>query len=590
MGKKRERPAILVKETARLYFRQVKKYKLTFFIALFCIPLGVLAIDTLLPYFAGQAIGALTQDGKAAALQMTLYAAVAGGAGALFNFFGFQALLRHESHVTKSLIQQTFLSIIRKDIAFFNNHKTGSMTSNFINFVHAHIQLQDLLLIRTLGFVIGVGSGLIILALNVWPLALLLASFLILLIIQIRWSMKHREVWRTRRRKIRSEIHGTIADAITNNLVVKTFARESSEFDTINTLSTSYQNVFRKDYLFFSAEGSLRVFFMSVVQVVTVLLSVIFVSGGQMNIAIAIFVIAYMQRIGSQLFTLGEMINGYDQAFLDAQPMTEMLLLADNVNDKPNAHKLHDVSGSVKFNDVTYRYPDGTTDVLHNIDLAIPVGQKIGLVGQSGAGKTTIVQLLLRFNDVADGAIMIDNYDIRDISQQSLRENIAYVPQEPMLFHRSLRENIAYGKPGASDEEIVAAAKRANAWEFIIDLPNGLDTTVGERGVKLSGGQRQRIAIARAILKDAPILVLDEATSALDSESEKLIQASLETLMENRTSIVIAHRLSTIAKLDRIIVLGKGRIIEDGTHGQLLKRGGMYAKLWSHQSGGFINE
>jgi ATP-binding cassette subfamily B protein len=212
------------------------------------------------------------------------------------------------------------------------------------------------------------------------------------------------------------------------------------------------------------------------------------------------------------------------------------------------------------------------------------------VVGHSGSGKTTLTRLLLRFSDIESGAIMIDGQDIGNVTQKSLRESIAYVPQEPMLFHRSLRENIAYGKPNATMKEITAAAEKANALEFIKKLPDGFETTVGERGVKLSGGQRQRIAIARAILKDAPILVLDEATSALDSDSEKLIQDALSKLMKGRTSIVVAHRLSTIAKLDRIIVLEDGQIAEQGSHDELLKQKGTYAKLWAHQSGGFIEE
>ena len=224
------------------------------------------------------------------------------------------------------------------------------------------------------------------------------------------------------------------------------------------------------------------------------------------------------------------------------------------------------------------------------MSLSIAGGERIGLAGLSGGGKTTLTKLLLRFADSNKGTITIDGQDITKVSQHSLRENIAYVPQEPYLFHRSLRENIAYGRQDATDQEIYTAIDQANARDFVDTLPDGLNTVVGERGVKLSGGQRQRIAIARAILKDAPILILDEATSALDSESEKLIQDALETLMSNKTSIVVAHRLSTIARLDRIIVLENGKIIEDGSHGKLLKEQGVYAKLWSHQSGGFIEE
>jgi len=251
---------------------------------------------------------------------------------------------------------------------------------------------------------------------------------------------------------------------------------------------------------------------------------------------------------------------------------------------------LHVEKGTIIFDGMSFTHGEKTDPLFTHFSLTIPAGQKVGLVGHSGAGKSTVASLLLRFIDIDMGTITIDGQDIATVTQKSLHKSIAYVPQEPLLFHRSLRDNIAYGKQEATDKEIVQAAKQANALEFISDLPLGFDTLVGERGIKLSGGQRQRIAIARAILKDAPVLVLDEATSALDSESEVLIQDALSKLMKGRTSIVIAHRLSTIAKLDRIVVLENGRVIEDGSHSQLLTKGGTYAKLWSHQSGGFIEE
>lgn len=579
------------RETVRLYWQQAKKYKTSFFLALFSVPIGALLIDIALPYFASQAIGSVLNEGTRTAYNFVLLAAIAGLIGAILNYVGFQSLVRHEANVTRALVTSTFESIVHKDSSFFADRKTGAMTSNFINFVHAHVALQDLLIIRTLGFVISIGTGLVLLATHVWQLSALLFIFLVLLCFQVRWSIKRRETWRKSRRKIRSDMHGNIADAITNNLIVRTFAKERSEYATIKRQATAYHDMYRKDIGFVSTEGSIRVLIMSTVQIITIALCVYFVSEQDMSIGIAIFVIAYMQRIGSQLFTLGEMLNGYDQALLDAQPMTEMLLSTNQVADRPNAHQLSSASsGDIRLDSVSYRYSDGTADVLSDISITIPSGQKVGLVGHSGAGKSTIVQLLLRFSDVTAGSITVSGHDIRDITQTSLRENIAYVPQEPLLFHRSLRENIAYGKSDATDDEIILAATQANAWEFISKLSNGLDTAVGERGVKLSGGQRQRIAIARAILKDAPILVLDEATSALDSESEKLIQQSLDTLMQGRTSIVIAHRLSTIARLDRIIVLDNGRVVEDGSHTELLARGGKYASLWHHQSGGFIEE
>lgn len=270
--------------------------------------------------------------------------------------------------------------------------------------------------------------------------------------------------------------------------------------------------------------------------------------------------------------------------------MVGILSTESSVKDTDNATELVVPNGRVAFSDVRFMHDGAEVSIFDGFSIDIAPGQRVGLVGHSGSGKTTFTRLLLRFNDIDDGSISIDGTDIATVTQQSLRSAIAYVPQEPLLFHRSLRDNIAYGNPTASMKDIERAARLANAFDFIQTLPKKFDTLVGERGIKLSGGQRQRIAIARAILKNAPILLLDEATSALDSESEKLIQDSLDELMKGRTSIVIAHRLSTIAKLDRIIVLDDGKIIEDGTHAQLLRKKGTYASLWSHQSGGFIED
>lgn len=250
--------------------------------------------------------------------------------------------------------------------------------------------------------------------------------------------------------------------------------------------------------------------------------------------------------------------------------------------------KLNITSGLIKWRNVTFEY--GDNKVFNEFDLNIPSGQRVGLVGPSGAGKTTFVSLLLRQHDINKGEILIDGQNIAKVTQNSLRENIAVVPQEPLLFHRSIKENIAYGKPDATDNEIMTVARLARAHEFIKDLPKGYDTLVGERGVKLSGGQKQRVAIARAMLKDAPILVLDEATSALDSESEVAIQEALHKLMRGKTVVAIAHRLSTLREMDRIIVLEGGKIVEDGSHDSLLEHGGVYSRLWKHQAGGFLKE
>lgn len=578
------------RNTIKLYWEQVRKYKPSFFTMLLAIPAGALFIDTLLPYFLAQAIGGLANGDQTFVTSKLWLAAIVGITGAALNMLGFQAMVRHESNVKAELGSSVFARIIHKDLRFFVDTKVGALTSRYIDFNRSQTVLQDLLIIRTLGFVLSVGVGLVILFSSSAVVGLIIAALILVLIVQIRWSIKKRTPFRHERKELVGSIHGHVADTVTNNLIVKTFANEKREVATIDVLNDRFRTVYRKDIGFITYEGSTRVALMVLVQIIAIAVAAYLMFTGQIVVATAIFVLAYLQRIGSQLFVLGDILNGYDQALLDAAPMSDILMRKVHVTDSPKAATLIVSTPSIELSNVSYSYEDSSENVINNISLTIPAGQKIGLVGHSGAGKTTITHLLLRFDDVTSGAILIDGQDISTVTQESLRQNIAYVPQEAMLFHRTLRENIAYGKPDASDTEIRKAARQANALEFIEQLPHGLDTLVGERGIKLSGGQRQRVAIARAILKDAPILILDEATSALDSESEKIIQASLDNLMKGRTSLVIAHRLSTIAKLDRIIVLDNGKIVEDGSHTQLLKKGGIYAKLWNHQSGGFIDE
>ena len=578
------------KETLRLYWRHIKKHKPSFFVMLFAIPIAALLLYTALPYLLSQAIGTLGSGGSNIDHYLIL-AAIVATVGVALNLLGFQFAVRHEAAVRQELIDDTFGRLIHKDHDFFANQKTGSLTAKFIDFISAHIGLQDLFIVRTLSFLMSVGAGLIVIFFSSPLIGFVMLSLVTWLLFQVRMSLKIRRPFREARRKLHAEINGTAADAISSNLTVKTFAHEDAERRTLEKVTEDYRKAHIKDLALSSFDGSSRLLLMSAVQVISIGLIVYSLSKNQIELGMAIFVVAYMQRLAAQLFELGELINGYDKLFLQAAPMTEILLEEDSIVDQPGAKELVIKSGEIHFNHAAYAYADAKERlVINDVTLTIPPGQKVGLVGLSGAGKTTITKLLLRFANLTKGSLEIDGQNISHVTQSSLRKNIAYVPQEPLLFHRSLRENITYGKLDATDEEIAAATKRANASEFISELPDGLDTIVGERGIKLSGGQRQRIAIARAILKDAPILVLDEATSALDSESEKLIQASLDSLMKNRTSIVIAHRLSTIAKLDRIIVLDKGEIVEDGTHTNLIKKNGIYAQLWKHQSGGFIEE
>jgi ABC-type multidrug transport system fused ATPase/permease subunit len=291
-------------------------------------------------------------------------------------------------------------------------------------------------------------------------------------------------------------------------------------------------------------------------------------------------------------YNLGQRIPDFYDQLGSARESIGTLIVPATVRDEPGAATLHVPHGAIRFERIAFAYEPrgrgrGARNIVHDFELYIPPGQRVGLVGPSGAGKTTLMGLLMRMHDVTDGVIRIDGQDIRAVTQESLRGSIGLIPQDTNLFHRSLLENIRYGRPGAADEEVVEAAKRAHAHEFIVELEHGYDTLVGERGIKISGGQRQRIAIARAILRDAPILLLDEATSALDSHSEQKIQQAMKEAMAGKTVIAIAHRLSTVMDMDRLIVLDRGVIVADGSHTELLLQGGLYAELWRKQSGGF---
>jgi ATP-binding cassette, subfamily B, bacterial len=301
---------------------------------------------------------------------------------------------------------------------------------------------------------------------------------------------------------------------------------------------------------------------------------------------------SYFLNATRVMFEFNQIYRQIESSLTEAAQFTELLLEPPTVLDPDPAEPLRPATVStadIRFEQVRFAHP-GAPVLFDGLDLVVPAGTKVGLVGRSGGGKTTITQLLLRMMDIQSGAIRIGGQDIARLRQADLRSLIAYVPQEPAMFHRTLRENIAFARPDATDADIRAAARAAHVTEFAESLPDGFDTLVGERGVKLSGGQRQRVALARAILRDAPVLLLDEATSALDSESEILIQQALWRIMEGRTALVVAHRLSTVARMDRLIVLDRGEIVEQGTHEELLRGEGVYARLWQHQSGGFLDE
>jgi ATP-binding cassette subfamily B protein len=383
-----------------------------------------------------------------------------------------------------------------------------------------------------------------------------------------------------------SKQSGALVDIMSNNILVRQFGQEAAEQKRISLISSMAK----------SAELNIRLFgewmLIKSVLVITIgfgALMYVMVTEwqlGETTTGSLVFVLGLLLGMAYQLLFLGNAFQNGIQQFGQLRDSIKDILVTHTLVDSADACQLKISDGSFHITDANFAY--GTQTVFDNFSLTISGGQKVGLVGKSGAGKSTLISLILREYDIQSGSIKIDDQDIKVVTQASLRNEIAVVPQEPMLFHRSIKENIAYAKPDATLEEIVEVAKKAYVDEFVSVLPERYDTLVGERGVKLSGGQKQRIAIARAMLKNAPILILDEATSALDSESEIEIQKALHSLMVGKTVIAVAHRLSTLREMDRIIVLENGKIVEDGSHDALLEFGGVYSRLWQQQAGGFI--
>lgn len=515
---------------------------------------------------------------------------VNGVATVIIQHFAFTAFYKHEERVTTRLTRRAVDDLLNHSSGFFANQKVGSLAGDVNTFSRSYLVLMDTLFLQISSLVVSIVVSLVILAIISPILLIPLLLLTIAIFWEIFYSLQERSIYRNKRKELQSNLFGTIADILGNQTLVRMFGRSKYETARIMHDRQAIEAVAHKEIHIQQRSAEVRMITLYIFQILTLAVSIYLVAHNMVSIAALVFTVTYLSKISQAMYSVGSIVRTVEQAFLDASKITELLFKAVEVTDVSNAKKLTITKADIKIDNITFGYDaDSSNTVFNNFSLKIPAGQSVGLVGRSGGGKSTLTQLLLRYMDVKSGKILIDNKDISQITQESLRSNISYVPQEPYLFHRSLKENISYSNPSASDDEIIAAAKQAYAWEFITKLQNGLDTIVGERGIKLSGGQRQRIAIARAILKDAPILILDEATSALDSESEKYIQQALSSLMKHRTTVVVAHRLSTISKLDRIVVLDKGKITEDGTHMELLKINGVYSTLWNHQSDGFID-
>jgi multidrug ABC transporter, ATPase/permease protein len=512
------------------------------------------------------------------------------GSGVLSNLRVYLAW-KMELLTINDLSIKCFDTVNNQSMQFHSDRFSGSLTAQVGRFTRAYERFADSIIFNIMPLIVTFSSIFVILINRAPSFAILLMIFSIIFAIVSSKSFKRIGECNEKEAAAQNKQTGQLTDSITNILSVKSYAQENYE--------RSRYTKFQSETLA-AGENSMRatihrdVIFDSIFLLIYLLMIIFIVIGAPvmtLPISTVILIFQFSQTILMSLWDVSSIFKNFTRVFGDAHEMTIILDTVDTVVDEKGAKKLIVDKGAINFDHINFRHADAKEDIFHDFDLKIKPGERVGLAGLSGSGKTTLTKLLLRFADVDQGAIKIDDQNIRKVTQHSLRKNIAYVPQEASLFHRSIADNIAYAKPDATITEIQHAAKLANAAEFIEKLPNGYETMVGERGIKLSGGQRQRIAIARAILKDAPILVLDEATSALDSESESLIQEALLRLMHGRTSIVVAHRLSTISSLDRIIVLDNGQIIEQGSHDELLKiKGGQYKKLWSRQSGAFVEE
>lgn len=380
---------------------------------------------------------------------------------------------------------------------------------------------------------------------------------------------------------------GALADAVTCNNVVKSFGSEDREDDKLHGVTLRWRLLSRRAWIRSMNAGLAQSFMILLLLGGLLAIVVRAVEAGTSPIEDVVYVVTTYFLINGYLRNIGWQVRELQRAINELDDLVEISETEPQVRDADRAPKFVPTSGRIHFDDVRFCYPNQTEAVFAGLNLEVAPGEKLALVGESGAGKSSVIKLLQRLYDIDGGEIVIDGQNIAHVTQASLREQIALVPQEPILFHRTLRENIAYAKPDASLEEVVEAARKAHAHDFVSRLEQGYDTLVGERGVKLSGGERQRVAIARAILADAPILVLDEATSSLDSITEHQIQQAIEVLMQDRTSIVVAHRLSTIRQADRIVVFDRGQIVEQGSHDALMQAQGRYRELYDMQAFGF---
>jgi ATP-binding cassette subfamily B protein len=517
---------------------------------------------------------------------LVIVLALNGGAWVFWRIGTF-ANLRFQARSMADLRRQAYNYLIHHSYGFFSNNFTGALVQRVGRYARAFERLAERItweltpiIVRLIGVTIVTAfiEPRITAIIVVWALIYMAIGYF-----YSRWRLKYSII----AAEADSRTTAVLSDTITNQSNIEVFNRHRKEIDNFKDVTEEQKKITLLNWDINTGLDAIQAALIISVEFIIFYITIHYWQIGVVTIGTFVLIQMYVLGLGYRLWDFSKIVRDFYVGYADAKEMVEIMKLPHEIKNAPGAKPLSVSFGEVIFNDVSFMFNENRK-VLKNISLKIKGGEKIALVGPSGAGKTTFVRLLLRFYDATDGEIIIDGQNIKKVKKESLRDSISFVPQDPLLFHRTIMENIRYGKPAATDEEVMRAGKLAYCDEFVDNLPAKYETYVGERGIKLSGGERQRVAIARAILRNAPILILDEATSSLDSHSEMLIQNALDNLIKDKTTIVIAHRLSTIRKMDRIIVIASGGIKEEGTHEDLIKKDTIYKKLWTIQSGGFV--
>ncbi len=586
----------LIKQTVGIWRNHLQHYKLQVLLGLLLKFLSNLCSNILMPILLGFIINHLAKYpqniDRTFIYQKIILIIVLLVLSIIFEYYWNVVCAKYLAKSRSDLEQYVFNELLNKKYSFHTGSLSGAVVSQYNRFMSAYVFFHDILFRELFSIIINFSLTLIVSFYYSMAVGLAMLIWSIVYIVIILSVSKNKfDTKKSSARKI-SRTTGYFADVISNIITVKIFARENFEKNNFRKISN---NKLHSSINTWKWSAKITALISGLMMVLNVTILVILVESLQqkaITIGVLVLIQAFTARISIQLWQLGNILRDLDKSFIDSGEFTEILVHQPKVSEPELIKKFEIKNGQIDIKNVSFEYPDDQSipKFFKNLSLNIKPGEKIGIVGPSGSGKTTLIKLILRLAETTEGEVLIDGKNIKTIPHKYLRDAISYVPQEPILFHRTILENIKYANPKANHDEIGKAIRQSRSYIFIDKLPKGLYTVVGERGIRLSRGQRQRIALARSFLRPTPILILDEATSAIDSESEISIQKSLNQLTRSRTTLVIAHRFSTIAMMDRILFMSHGKIVEQGSHSELIAKNGAYAKLWNIQTSDFIEQ